>query len=91
MHAANPMATETDATRRLTGPGARIARIARLAVCLLALPAAAQAQYTYSIANNTVTIKKYIWAESVVAVPSTIEGKPVVAIEKWAFSGSLPI
>ena len=88
MHAENPMATETDASRGATGPGARIARIARLAACLLALPAAAQAQYTYSIANNTVTIKRYIWAESVVAVPATIEGKPVVAIAQWAFSGS---
>ena len=57
------------------------------AVLVLATPAAVQAQFSYTVTNQTVTITGYT-GTSVVAIPSTINGLPVTSIGDYAFSGS---
>lgn len=42
--------------------------------------------WTYSVSSDQVTISDYIGNESHVVIPATLEGKPVVAIGKAAFS-----
>lgn len=44
--------------------------------------------WTYSVSSDQVTISEYSGNESHVVIPATLEGKPVVAIEKAAFSGN---
>ena len=52
---------------------------------LLALPALAQAQFTYTIDNGTVTITGCTSAPDVVTIPDTINGLPVTSIGDYAF------
>src|SRR5262245_11752564 len=54
---------------------------------LLAIPAAVQAQFTYTVANQTVTITGYTGTSLVVAIPRTINGLPVTSLGAFAFSG----
>jgi BspA type Leucine rich repeat region (6 copies) len=56
-----------------------------LAAALLALPAAVQAQFTYTTANGAITITGYTGSGGVVTIPSTINGLPVTGIGADAF------
>src|SRR5882724_8060826 len=51
-----------------------------LTVMLLTVPVVAQAQFTYTITNGTITITGYNCSGAVVTIPSTITGLPVTAI-----------
>ncbi len=44
-------------------------------------------QFTYTVAEDGVTVTSYIGGEVVVVIPDTIEGKPVVTIAEGAFAG----
>jgi hypothetical protein len=70
--------------------GFRLAYIRRLLPLLLvlALPAAVQAQFTYTINNGAITITgdTNIPINGVVAIPDTINGFPVTSIQYVAFS-----
>ena len=44
-------------------------------------------KYTIDQENNTVTITRYIGTDTVVNIPETIEGKPVVELGRFSFSG----
>src|SRR5215467_4129413 len=55
------------------------------AVLLLATPAAVQAQFSYTVTNQMVTITGYMGTTDVVAIPSTINGLPVISIGDYAF------
>lgn len=55
------------------------------ALLLLALPIAAQAQFTYMTQNGTVTITGYAGAGGNVTIPSAINGLPVTSIGDEAF------
>jgi BspA type Leucine rich repeat region (6 copies) len=52
---------------------------------LLATPAAVQAQFNYTVTNQTVTITGYTGTNLVVAIPSTIDGLSVTSIGVSAF------
>src|SRR5579859_5530374 len=52
---------------------------------LLATPAVVEAQFNYTVTNQTVTITGYSGTNSVLAVPSTIDGLPVTSIGVSAF------
>ena len=52
---------------------------------LLATPAALQAQFNYTVTNQTVTITGYTGTNLVVAIPSTIDGLSVTSIGVSAF------
>jgi BspA type Leucine rich repeat region (6 copies) len=52
---------------------------------LLALPAAVQAQYTYTANNGTITITGYTGSGGAVTIPSTTNGLPVTSIGSHAF------
>src|SRR5260221_9699170 len=58
------------------------------AVLVLATPAVVQAQFNYTVTNQTVTITGYTAANDVVAIPSTINGLPVTSIGDAAFYGN---
>jgi hypothetical protein len=51
----------------------------------LALPAALQAQFNYTVTNGTITITGYTGPGGVVNIPGTINGLPVTAIGNYAF------
>lgn len=82
---------------RSAGPGVRLCdlheprmrafAIAKLAFVLLAalLPGGVNAQFSYTVNNNAVTITAYNGPAGAVDVPSTIIGLPVVSIQHWAF------
>src|SRR5262245_63428 len=53
---------------------------------LVAAPVAMQAQFTYTVTNQTVTITGYTGASLHVVIPSTINGLPVTSIGSAAFS-----
>src|ERR1039457_1377456 len=53
---------------------------------LLDLPAALQAQFTYTINNGTITITGYTGPGGAVTIPSTIDGLPVTTIGDSAFA-----
>jgi hypothetical protein len=55
---------------------------------LLAIPVAVQAQFNYTVTNQTITITGYTGTSSVVDIPSTINGLPVISIGAGAFAGS---
>jgi hypothetical protein len=57
-----------------------------LAVLLLALPAAVQAQFTYTVTDGRVTITGYTGSGGAVTIPATIEGLPVTSIGEQAFA-----
>jgi hypothetical protein len=60
-------------------------------VCLLCaamLPAAVQAQLTFTTNNGTITITGYTGSASDVTIPDTIDGLPVTSIGDGAFYGS---
>jgi hypothetical protein len=52
---------------------------------LLALPAGAQAQFTYTTNNGTITITEYTGADAAVTIPSTYNGLPVTSIGDYTF------
>src|SRR5215471_4838031 len=52
---------------------------------LLATPAAVQAQFSYTVTDQMVTITGYSGTTDVVAIPSTINGLPVISIGDYAF------
>src|SRR5260370_101497 len=58
------------------------------AVLVLATPAAVQAQFDYSVTNQTVTITRYTGINGVVATTGTIDGLPVTITESDSFYGS---
>ena len=61
-----------------------------LAVVVLALPAAVEAQFTYiTNADNTITITGYTGSGGDVAIPATINGLPVTDIGDEAFYGTV--
>jgi hypothetical protein len=55
------------------------------ALLLLILPAAVQAQFTYTTNNGMITITKYTGAGGAVTTLSTIHGLPVTSIGDYAF------
>jgi hypothetical protein len=56
------------------------------AVLVLATPLAVQAQFNYAVTNQMVTITGYTGTTpDVVAIPSTINGLPVISIGDYAF------
>jgi len=55
------------------------------ALLLLALPIAAQAQFTYMTQNGAVTITGYTGPGGNVTIPSAINGLPVTSIGDEAF------
>jgi hypothetical protein len=57
----------------------------RLIVMVLALPSPAQAQFTVTTNNGTITINGYTGAGGNVTIPGTINGYPVVSIQVQAF------
>jgi hypothetical protein len=54
---------------------------------LLTLPAVGQAQFTYTTNGGAITIARYTGSESVVIIPSSINGLPVTSIGDSAFKG----
>ena len=62
------------------------ARTAMLLLLLLAVPAVAQAQFTYTTNNGAITITKYTGLGGAVTIPSTINGLPVTLIGSLAFN-----
>src|SRR5665213_2811651 len=65
---------------------ARRALPAFIALLLLALSIAAQAQFTYTTNNGTITITGYTGPGGDVTIPATINGYPVTSIGNFAFS-----
>ena len=57
---------------------------------LLALPAAVQAQFTYTNNNGAITITGYTGPGGDVTIPDTISGLPVTSIGDYAFWGQRP-
>src|SRR5262249_17268716 len=55
------------------------------AVLVLATPPAVQAQLSYTVTNQMVTITGYTGTTDVVAIPSTKDGRPVISIGDYAF------
>jgi hypothetical protein len=58
-----------------------------LAAIAMALPAVAQAQFTYTNKNGVITITGYTRFGGAVTIPGTISGLPVTTIGDSAFSG----
>ncbi len=61
--------------------------LAFLMLVLLLLPAAVQAQFTYTTNNGTITITGYIGPGGVVTIPNVINGRHVTSIGDYAFNG----
>src|SRR5579859_3250664 len=57
-------------------------------VVVLATPAVVQAQFSYTVTNQTVTITGWTATNGVVAIPSTINGLPVTSIGDNALGNS---
>src|SRR5688572_30005781 len=53
---------------------------------VLILPAVAQAQFSYTTINGTITITGYTGPGGAVAIPDTINGLPVTSIGDYAFT-----
>ncbi|HEY5232924.1 MAG TPA: leucine-rich repeat domain-containing protein [Verrucomicrobiae bacterium] len=56
-----------------------------VAAIAMALPAVAQAQFTYTTDNGTITITGYTGSGGDVTIPSTISGLPVTTIGDYTF------
>jgi len=56
-----------------------------LGLLLFTLPAAVQAQFTYTTSNGTITITGYTGPDGDVVIPDTINGRPVTRIGESAF------
>ena len=90
----NPSKRARNSIATITSPNAiarrlRTACAARLLplLLLLALPAAVQAQFTFTTnADNTITITGCIVTSGAVTIPDTITGMPVTGIGSGAFS-----
>jgi hypothetical protein len=54
-------------------------------ILLIALPAAAKAQFNFTSDNGTITITGYTDSNAVVRIPTAIAGLPVTSIGDWAF------
>ncbi len=84
------MRTETSIARtvcpRTTARRSRTIITSGLLVLLLALPTAAQAQFTYTTNNGTITIASYTGSGGAVTIPSSIHGLPVTGIAAYAIS-----
>jgi hypothetical protein len=52
---------------------------------LLAIPAAAEAQFIFETNNDTITVMGYIGTNAVLTIPSAINGYPVTSIAAGAF------
>lgn len=61
-------------------------RVLSLLLLLLALPAAAQGQFTYTINNAQITITGYTGSGGDVTIPGVIDGLPVSRIGDYSFS-----
>ena len=57
---------------------------------LLALPAAVQAQFTYTTNNGSITITGYTGQGGAVTIPDTINGLPVTDIGRYALGVRQP-
>jgi hypothetical protein len=77
---ATPSCPNTVAWRLRTACATRL-----LPLLLLTLPAAVQAQYTYTTNNGTITITGYTGSGGAVDIPGTITGLPVTSIGYEAF------
>lgn len=53
---------------------------------LLALPAAVQAQFTFTTNHGTLTISNYTGSSGIVVIPSATNGLPITAIGSYAFA-----
>jgi hypothetical protein len=69
--------------------GRRAAGTALSLLLLLALPAVAPAQFSYTTDYRTIAITGYTGPGGDVTIPSTIDGLPVTCIEWWAFWDNL--
>ena len=70
-----------DARKRLIATRPKVTA----AVLLLLLPAVAQAQFSYTTINNTITITGYTGPGGTVSIPATINGLPVTSIGDRVF------
>jgi hypothetical protein len=61
-----------------------------LALFLLALPPAIQAQFTYTTDNGTITITRYTGPGGAVAIPGAINGLPVTPASEALRSLDVP-
>lgn len=57
-----------------------------LSWCLLALPVAVKAEFSYTTNNNEITITSYFGSEYELVIPDSINGYPVTAIGSNAFT-----
>ena len=76
------------AAAKKQSPAIRIAyasKLLPLLLLLLTLPAAVQAQFTYTTRNGAITITGYTGSGGAVTIPSTINGLPVRNIGAAAF------
>ena len=70
-------------------PRCNLIKLCLLAI-LLALPLAAQAQFTYTTNSGAITITGYSGSGGAVTIPDTINGLPVTSIGNSAFFNNLP-
>ena len=70
----------------------RTVPITKFGLLLLAVlwPRIVNAQFTYTVSNNAVTITAYTGPGGAVIIPSTIIGLPVVSIQQEAFYPGIP-
>ena len=67
----------------------RYGQICQLWIVLLALlPLVGQGQFTFTTNNGVITITGYTGTDSVLVIPSTTNGYPVVSIGDDAFYGT---
>ncbi len=62
-----------------------------LGAVILALPAVAQAQFTFTINNGALTITSYTGSSGTMIIPSATNGYPVVDIGNYAFQNNTTV